>query len=120
MRAMPSAHWCEIDEGRDFLTYEPLHYYDWVITNPPWSLYRPFMNKAMTLSDNVVFVALINAAFMKRRLHDMRDHGFSIAEIVELPQPSKPWPQTGFQLGAIHYKRGDVSRIKYGRILEVK
>jgi hypothetical protein len=35
--------WCELNEDRD--------------TNPPWSKLRAFLNHAMTISDNVVYLA---------------------------------------------------------------
>ena len=34
----------------------------------------------------------------------MREHDFSVAEIYCVPTPSKPWPQLGFQLAAVHTK----------------
>lgn len=104
LRAMPTCDWCEIDEGRDFLTCNGC--WDWIITNPPWSQFRPFLNRAMSVADNVVFLSLVNAFFMRARVEDMRRHGFGIAEILMLPTPSKPWPQTGFQLGATRIMRG--------------
>lgn len=103
-RAMPGCDWCEKDEGRDFLT--TLGEWDWVVTNPPWSQFRPFLSHAMSVSENVVFLSLVNAFFMKARVDDMRRAGFGIVEILLLPTPVKPWPQTGFQLGATHIQRG--------------
>lgn len=94
----------ELDEGTDFLIsqQEPVC---WTITNPPWSKFRAFLNKAMEVSDNVVFLCLVNAFFMKARQEDMRKAGFSMREILFVPTPPKPWPQTGFSLGAVHIQR---------------
>ena len=36
----------------------------------------------------------------------MRENDFAIKEIYCVPTPLKPWPQLGFQLGAIHTQRG--------------
>lgn len=96
--------WCELDEGRDFLTHEETGY-DWVVTNPPWSKFRPFLQKSMQVADNVVFLALLNAWFMKARMADMRAAGFGLVEALLLPTPAKPWPQTGFGLAAVHARR---------------
>ena len=104
MRAMPLCDWCEIDEGRNFLTTEGK--WDWVVTNPPWSQFRPFLLKSMEVADNVVFLSLLNAWFMRARVRDMRNAGFGIVEVLMLDTPKKPWPQTGFQLSAVHVKRG--------------
>jgi hypothetical protein len=96
--------WCEKDEGRDFLTLTG-ETFNWIITNPPWSQLRAFLNKSMQVADNVVFLCLVNAFFMKARQADMKATGFGMKEIVFVPTPSKPWPQTGFSLGAVHIQR---------------
>ncbi len=98
--------WYEIDEGSDFLTTEITQRYDWIITNPPWSQLRAFLKRSMEVSDNVVFLCLVNAFFMKARMRDMAEAGFGMKEILFVPTPEKPWPQTGFALGAVHIKRG--------------
>lgn len=103
-RAMPGCDWCEIDEGRDFLQWTER--VDWCVTNPPWSKFRAFLGHSMAVADNVVFLSLVNAFFMRARVEDMQRAGFGIVEILMLPTPAKPWPQTGFQLGATHIRRG--------------
>jgi len=103
---MPGCDWCEIDLGRDFLTTSTRKRYTWTVTNPPWSQFRAFLQKAMAVSDNVVFLSLVNAFFMKARLNDMKLAGFGFREFLMVPTPVAPWPQTGFQLGAVHIQRG--------------
>ena len=98
--------WYEIDEGLDFLASIIKSRYDWIITNPPWSKLRPFLQHSMEASNNVVFLCLVNAFFMKARQKDMKDAGFGMKEILFVPTPPKPWPQTGFSLGAVHIQRG--------------
>lgn len=97
--------WFELDEGSDFLTHPSAAHYDWTITNPPWSKFRAFLNKSMEVSDNVVLLCLVNAFFMKARQEDVRKAGFGMKEILFVPTPPKPWPQTGFSLGAVHVQR---------------
>lgn len=98
--------WLELDEGLDFFSHKSSGRYDWVITNPPWSKFRAFLKKSMECSTNVVFLCLVNAFFMKARRQDMADENFGIKEILFVPTPPKPWPQTGFALGAVHIQRG--------------
>lgn len=101
--------WMEIDDGTDFLTSKfliPGEKFDWIITNPPWSKFRPFLNRAMEFSDNVVFLCLVNAWFMKARWRDVQQAGFGMKEILMVDTPAPPWPQAGFQLGAGHIQRG--------------
>lgn len=107
VRAMPSCEWCEIDEGKDFFAQGYRQgQFDWIVTNPPWSQFRPFLAQSMWAADNVVFLSLINAWFMRARVSDMRAAGFGLVEVLMLDTPPKPWPQTGFQLAAVHAKRG--------------
>lgn len=101
---MPGCSWCEIDDGRDFLTHVGCH--DWIVTNPPWGLFREFLKKSMDCADNVVFLCLINAWFMTARQRDIRQAGFGLVEILCLPSPLPPWPQAGFALGAGWLRRG--------------
>jgi len=102
LRAMPSADWCEIDKGKDFL--EADGNWDWIITNPPYSIYRVFFNKAMKVADNIVFLQLVNAIFYKARLRDMVNNNFGIKEIWCIDTP-KEFPQFGFQLGCVYFQR---------------
>lgn len=103
-----------MDTCKDFLVIEG--HWDWIITNPPYSKYRLFLNKAMEVSDNIVFLQLINAIFYKARLRDMFQKDFGIKEIWLIDTP-KEFPQFGLQLGCVYFKRGYKKDIKfsYGR-----
>ena len=105
VRAMPGCDWCEIDEGRDFLTAQGR--WDWIVTNPPWSKMRDFLKHSMQVADNVVFLCLINAWFMRARQRDICQAGFGLVEVLHIEKlPPKPWPQAGFSLGAGWLRRG--------------
>ena len=97
------ADWCEIDKGKDFLSTDG--HWDWIITNPPYSKYRDFLNKSMGVADNIVFLQLVNATFYKARLRDIREKGFGIKEICYIDTP-KEFPQFGFQMGCVYYRKG--------------
>jgi hypothetical protein len=124
---LPGADWCEILQGRDFLATRvpvaegceptgelPLDddrpllahaHYDWIVTNPPWSKIRPFLRRSMELADHVVFLLTINHMWTKARVRDVAEAGFGIKEIVLVDMPPS-FPQSGFQLGAVHMARG--------------
>lgn len=100
--------WCEINKGRDFFDYDEK--VDWIITNPPWSKIRPFLQHSMEVADNIVFLVTVNHLWTKARIRDIREAGFGIKEIMLIDMP-KEFPQSGFQLGAIHLQRdwkGDI------------
>lgn len=102
----------ELDKGQDFLEWKGK--VDWIITNPPWSKARDFWTQAYKTSDNVIFLITINHLIaLKRRLRDMKKAGFGIKEIYCIDTPPDPWPQSGFQLGAIHVKKGWRGHIKF-------
>ena len=95
---------CEIDRGTDFFDW--VKHVDWIMTNPPWGKFRAFLKHSMEVADNVVFLSLVNAWFMKARQRDIEEAGFGIVEIVQVPTPPKPWPQVGMCLGATWLRRG--------------
>jgi hypothetical protein len=105
--------WCELTEGRDFLTStQPV---DWIVTNPPWSRLRDFTRHAMTLAPNIVWLAPLVNLTTKARLRDIEAAGFGIAELLWLDTP-KGWPQSGFQLAAVHLNEGHAGGWKTGRL----
>ena len=96
--------WCEIGEGVDFFRYD--RSVDWIITNPPWSQFLPFLRHAMTIAPNIVFLATITHFVTKARLRAIDAAGFGIPQVMLVEQPPKPWPGSGFQLAAVLVQRG--------------
>lgn len=121
MKRHPDVHsefvgWSEIKEGRDFLNPNLFIYrQNWIITNPPWSLIRPFLQRSMQVADNIVFLLTINHVWTKARIRDTREAGFGIKEILLCDMP-KEFPQSGFQLGAVHWQRGWGGDIKLSNL----
>ena len=86
LRALPKgADWYEIQKGRDFLKAEGR--WDWAVGNPPFSQFRAFLQKAMQVADNVVFIGLAPAWFVRARQEDMRQARFALVELCALPIP---------------------------------
>jgi hypothetical protein len=102
--------WCEIKEGRDFLSWDS-GTYDWIVTNPPWSQIRPFLQRSLASARNVVFLMTVNHAWTKARLRDVSSAEACLKTILLVPTP-REFPQSGFQLGAVHYARGPQESIK--------
>lgn len=114
LRALPKGtDWCELLEGRDFFDYKGK--VDWIITNPPYSKMRKFMQKAMEVSDNVVFLTTINHLWLKARIRDINQAGFGIKEIVLCNTPTS-FPQSGFQIGCFHLQRGYCGSISFSKL----
>ena len=93
--------WCEISEGKNFFDFNDK--VDWIITNPPWSQIRKFLQHSMEISDNVCFLFTINHLWTKARIRDIKEVGFGIKEIVIFDTPDN-FPPLGFQVGMIHLR----------------
>lgn len=55
------AEYCEIREGKDFFDYNKK--VNWVIGNPPYSIFEEFLRKSFEISDNVSFLIPTNKVF---------------------------------------------------------
>lgn len=44
-------YWCEISAGKDFFKFKK--HVNWIITNPPYSIYDSFVQHCFEVSDNV-------------------------------------------------------------------
>lgn len=106
--------WCEVSEGKDFLTYsKPV---DWVITNPPWSskAYRSVAQHSFALANNVVFLVRAHNAFGTFARHnDYLDHGHRLKEIVLVPWKEAGFPPEGFALGLFHWQKNYTGDCKF-------
>jgi hypothetical protein len=102
--AIPGADWCEIDKKRDF--FDLRGHFDWIITNPPYSLFTDFLKKSIETADNVVFLCPAAAWFQRARERAIAKAGFGLVELCYTPLPPKPWPQFGLSLAAAWVRRG--------------
>lgn len=50
--------WCEIDEGKDFFSYKDR--VDWIVSNPPYSIFGEVLKHSMELTDNIVYLIPLN------------------------------------------------------------
>lgn len=107
VRAIPGCEWCV---GRD--GFAIMGRWDWIVTSPPWNEFRYCVQESLQRAENVVFLAVLNAWFIRARWADLRAARFGIVETLILETPEKPWPQTGFLLAAVHAKRGHVGAMK--------
>jgi DNA modification methylase len=103
----------EITRGSDFLRFDGK--FSWIITNPPWSLAKQFLQHAYEVAENIVFLITLHHIFdLRSRIADMEQAGFGIKEVLLCETPGVPWPQSGFQLGAVHLQRGYRGTITWG------
>ena len=105
--------WCEISEGRDFFEYDKK--VDWIITNPPYSIFDAFLEKAFEVADNVVFFVPFSK-FLKSKGNDqlVKYYG-DVKEIIVLGTGNLHGFPVGFMVGAIHYQKNYKGDIKFSR-----
>lgn len=95
---------CEISDGTDFLDWDKK--VDWIITNPPFSIYDVFLQKAFSVANDVVFFVPIAKAFKSNKIQQMVIEYGGLKEIVYMGGGSKHGFAFGFPVGCLHYQKG--------------
>jgi hypothetical protein len=106
--------YCEITEGKDFLQYDKK--VDWIITNPPFSIFDLFLLKAFEIADNVVFFCPLNKVFKSKKIDQAIENYGGIAEVINMGTGGQHGFPFGFPVGCIHYKKNYKGSIKYTRM----
>lgn len=102
--------WCEITEGRDFFDYR--QEVDWIIKNPPFSIYDRFLEHCFEIVDNVVLLAPIAKAFKSMRVERMVDKYGGLKIIWLIGSGTKCGFAFGFPTGCLYYQRGYKGKIE--------
>ena len=97
--------WCEIDEGVDFFKTEEK--VDWIVTNPPYSIFKRVLPKCLEVADNTVLLMPTNKILScMPRLADIRSKGCGIKEVYYLGSGRQLCFPFGFAVAAIHIQKG--------------
>lgn len=97
--------WCEIDEGVDFFTTEEK--VDWIITNPPYSIFKEVLPKCLEVADNNILIIPVNKLLSSvPRLMDIKRAGYGIKEVYYLGSGRQLKFPFGFPVAAIHIQKG--------------
>jgi len=97
------AEYCEIQEGKDFFEYNKN--VDWIIGNPPYSIFETFLHKSFQLADNVAYLVPTNKVFQRQIIMDrITKYGgikgiliYGSGQLLDFP--------FGFSVGLFHFKR---------------
>ena len=93
--------WSEIERGRDFLDYKKK--VDWIITNPPYSIYKLWIDKLLETCNKGFCLLVNNLTITPPRLEKINNAGFYISFIYYFK--IKTW--FGYQFYYIFEKRKD-------------
>lgn len=101
--------WCEIDEGKDFFEYK--EHVDWIISNPPYSIYDEVMNHSFEIADNIVYLVPLNKIVSSLgRVKKIQEFGgVPYIYIIGASRCGFPF---GFPCCAIYVKRGYTGETK--------
>lgn len=104
-------NFCEIKMGKCFFDWKrPV---DWIISNPPYSIYDLFLEHAFKVADNVVWLCPLSKAFKSNRVQSLVENYGGLKEIIYMGTGSKFGFSFGFPVGFLHYKRGFKGDIKW-------
>ena len=106
--------WCEITDGRDFFDFEG--HTDWIITNPPFSIFDLFLEKCFDVADNVVLFIPLPKVFKSMKIDKMISDYGGLKEIVHMGSGGKHGFSFGFPVGCVHYQKGYRGDIKYTQL----
>ena len=100
---------CEIDQNKDFFEYnKPV---DWIITNPPYSIFDEFLKHSQNIADNIVYLIPMSKAFSSlKRIKNLLKYGniYSI-HILGASQCGFPF---GFPACSLYVKRNYKGKTK--------
>lgn len=93
----------EISEGKDFFDFNEK--VDWIIGNPPYSIFLEFLEHSFNLADNVSFLVPTNKIFQRQIIMDMiNDYGGIKSQIIYGSGTLIGFP-FGFSVGNFHFKK---------------
>src|SRR3990167_195186 len=110
--------WCEIKSGRDFFQYDG--HVDWILTNPPYSIYDLFLNKCFAVAENIVFVCPVAKALKSQKSDRILSNYGGIREIVLMGGGQSLGFAFGFLSGCIHFQREYHGPITLSRMYDWK
>jgi hypothetical protein len=96
--------WCEISEGKDFFSYREK--VDWIIGNPPYSIFKDWLIHSFSLADNVVYLVPTNKIFQSWKvMGEIIKYG-NIKNMIVYGSGTLIGFPFGFSVGAFHFQRG--------------
>lgn len=104
------SEYCEIKEGKDFFDYNKK--IDWIVGNPPYSIFETFLRKSFEISDNVSYLIPTNKVFQRQVIMDMINNYGGIESIIIYGSGQLIGFPFGFSVGNYHFKRGYKGRTK--------
>ena len=104
LKYMPvGSEYCEIREGKDFFDYKDR--VDWIIGNPPYSIFEEFLNRSFEIADNVSFLVPTNKVFQRQIIMKMINEYGGIQSMIIYGSGNLIGFPFGFSVGNFHFKK---------------
>jgi len=96
--------YCEISKGKDFFDFN--NKVDWIIGNPPYSIFEDFLKHSFEISDNVSYLVPTNKIFQRQVIMEMINNYGGIKSIIIYGSGQLIDFPFGFSVGNFHFKKG--------------
>lgn len=98
------SEYCEIREGKDFFEYNKK--VDWIIGNPPYSIFETFLQHGFDIADNVSYLVPTNKVFQRQIIMDRITSWGGIKSIIIYGSGQNIDFPFGFSVGNFHFQKG--------------
>jgi len=99
----PGSDYCEIRDGKDFMSYTGN--IDWVIGNPPYSIFENFLRQAFYISQNVSYLVPTNKIFQRQIIMRLINEYGGIKSMIIYGSGSIIGFPFGFSVGNFHFQK---------------
>ena len=96
--------WCELGRGRDFFDFD--EQVDWIVGNPPYSIFEEWLEHSFSLASDVVYIIPTNKVFQRTLIMDMIREWGGIKAMRVYGSGQRIGFDFGFSVGAFHFSKG--------------
>lgn len=100
---LTNAEYCELREGKDFFDYNKK--VDWVIGNPPYSIFKEFMEHGFDISNNVSYLVPTNKVFQRQVIMESINKWGGVYSMIVYGSGSLIGFPFGFSVANFHFKK---------------
>ena len=95
--------WCELELDKNFFDFN--EEVDWIIGNPPYSIFEEFLVHSFELAKNVCFLVPTNKIFQRKKIMDIINSFGAIKGMRIYGSGSTIGFPFGFSVGAFHFQK---------------
>jgi hypothetical protein len=95
--------WCELELGKNFFDFKDA--VDWVIGNPPYSIFEEFLVHSFEISPDVCFLVPTNKIFQRKKIMEIINEFGGIKGMRVYGSGLTIGFPFGFSVGAFHFQK---------------